>query len=63
MCHKLNSICLLWSCDAKNDSITEVEYDGVKVKTLIHGSEFQIPTGRENELLILFQKALNSSDC
>ena len=51
MRHKRNSICLLWSCDAKNDSITEIkEYDEVKVKTLIHGSEFQIPVGRENEL-------------
>ena len=39
------------------------EYDEVKVKTLIHGSEFQIPMGTENELLILSQKALNSPNC
>ena len=34
------------------------ERDKVKVKTLIHGPEFQIPMGRENEFFILSQKAL-----
>ena len=64
MCHKRNSICLLWSCNAKNDQYYRGEYDEVKcLKTLIHGSEFQIRMGRENELLILSQKAINSPDC
>ena len=50
MCHKLNSICLLWRSNAKNDSITEVDYDDLEVnvlKTLTHGSEIQILMGRE----------------
>ena len=37
------------------------EYDEVKV--LIHGSESPIRMGRETELLILSQKALNSPNC
>ena len=39
------------------------EYDDLEVKvlkTLTRGSEFQIRMGRENELLILSLKALNS---
>ena len=39
------------------------KYDEVNVKTLIYGSEFQISVGRENELLILSQKVLNSPNC